>query len=237
MACGPSFITAAFRSAHEDEAYIFLKNKYVVDNYCPGRADDKILYGPVPNSEGLKSLKGTVFGEYGIDCAFASHDTGKAYIFAFNDCALLDYAPFGSGCDKLIQGPINIATMFPYLKGTVFENGVDAAFESSRPYEAYLFKGDQYARINYGPKGCLMNTGPIAKFFPCFKGTTFECNIGGAFASVRENEAYVFKGEYYGHLKFTPGQTNDVLNGGVRKIKDYWPQLAKILPQASSYAN
>ncbi|GKG41205.1 hemopexin fold protein, partial [Tanacetum coccineum] len=37
--------------------------------------------------------------------------------------------------------------MVPFFKGTKFEKGVDAAFESSVPNEVYIFKGGEYARV------------------------------------------------------------------------------------------
>jgi len=40
--------------------------------------------------------------------------------------------------------------MFPFFKGTVFENGIDAAFRSTKGKKIYLFKGDKYARIDFG---------------------------------------------------------------------------------------
>ncbi|GLT51092.1 hypothetical protein SLA2020_245290 [Shorea laevis] len=120
--------------------------------------------------------------------------------------------------------------MFPFFKGTVFENGIDAAFRSTVRNEAYLFKGNQYALINYNSKTQIairyLNQG-----FYSLIGTIFESGIEAAFASHRTNEAYIFKGDQYALINFAPGSTNDYIIGGVKKILDHWPSLRPILPR------
>ncbi|KAH9620403.1 hypothetical protein KSS87_007738 [Heliosperma pusillum] len=224
------YVTAAFKTDINNQAYIFMKNEYVKEDYAPGTTDDKILYGPAKLSE-FPSLKHTIF-EDGIDCAFGTQNSGEAYIFAWNNVAKWNY-PSESRSDKIIQGPLPITIMFPFLQGTVFESGVDAAFETSSKDEAYLFNGDKYARINYGTQNSgRLAYGYIKDFWPVFKGTIFENGgFDGAFASHRDKEAYIFKGDSYVLIKFTPGEINDELIGGVKKITDNWPSLASILPR------
>lgn len=115
--------------------------------------------------------------------------------------------------------------MFPFFKGTVFENGIDAAFRSTTDKEAYLFKGDKYARIDYGTNRLVQSIKNIIDGFMCFRGTIFENGIDAAFASHKTNEAYFFKGEYYARVTFTPGTTYDYIMDGVRRTLDYWPSL------------
>ncbi|XP_056688283.1 albumin-2-like [Spinacia oleracea] len=101
--------------------------------------------------------------------------------------------------------------MFPFLKGSEFENGIFAAFNSTIPYVAYLFSwGDQYARINYSDNGhysgtnnisilfCLTCT--ITQGFPCLKGTIFEKGIDACFASHIPNQVYLFKHDSYAFI-------------------------------------
>ncbi|CAK9167284.1 unnamed protein product [Ilex paraguariensis] len=123
-------------------------NKYVLVNYVPDTIDDKVLFGPLLIGARYPSLRGTAFAERGIDCAFGSHHKDQAFIFSENLCAQINYAPHIAN-NKIIKGPTTIATMFPFFTKKVFESGVDAAFESTKKYEAYLFKGDQRALINY----------------------------------------------------------------------------------------
>ncbi|XP_058749972.1 albumin-2-like [Vicia villosa] len=225
------YIDATFRSSRNNEAYFFINDKYVLLDYAPGTGNDKVVFGPTPVRNGFKSLANTVFGTYGIDCAFDT-DNNEAFIFYENLCALIDYAPH-SDKDKIISGPKKIADMFPFFKGTVFENGVNAAIRSTRGKEVYLFKGDKYARIDYETNRLVQNIKPIADGFPCFRGTIFEYGTDAAFASHKTNEAYFFKGENYARITFTPGATNDYIMGGVKKTLDYWPSLRGIIPQAN----
>lgn len=224
-------INAAFRSSRKDEVYMFFKKEYARINYAPGTTNDKVLNGPLLISDGFPSLRGTAFGENGIDCAFTTHYRNECFIFHGNLCAKIDYAP-GTTNDKILKGPSTISEMFPALKGTVFETGVDAAFESSRKDEAYIFKGNLYALINYSdddPK--RSNIKYISVGFPSLKGTIFDKGFDAAFASHRFNEAYIFKGDTYALINFAPGTTNDYIVTGPKKTFPYWPSLASILPR------
>ncbi|CAL5185095.1 unnamed protein product [Lathyrus oleraceus] len=222
------YIRAAFRSSRHNEAYIFINDKYVLLDYAPGTTNDKILHGPVLVSEGFKSLAPTIFGSYPIDCAFDT-DNNEAFLFHENFCAHINYAPF-SGVDKLISGPKKIVDMFPFFKGTVFESGIDAAYKSTRGKEAYLFKGDQYARIDYGTNNLVQSIKSI-KGFTSLHGTIFESgSFDAAFASHKPNEVYIFKGEHYIRIGVTPGVAKDNVISRASRIVDYWKGLGSILP-------
>ncbi|CAK9151983.1 unnamed protein product, partial [Ilex paraguariensis] len=213
--------------------YFFANNEYVLMNYAPGTANDKVLFGPHLIATGFSSLKGTAFAEPGIDCAFGSHHKDQAFIFSKNLCAQINYAPHSAN-DRIIKGPMTITAMFPFFKGTVFENGVDAAFESTKDYEAYLFKDNQYALINYDYDSHLISTRLINRGFPSLKNTIFESGIDAAFALHKTDEAYLFKGDYYARINFAPGTTNDYITGGIKKILPYWPTLCSVFPRKNS---
>lgn len=227
-----SYINAAFRSSSTNEAYLFMKNEYVRIDYAPRTTDDRVLNGPLLICEGYPSLAGTAFAEHGIDCAFGSYDTNEAFIFSGNLCAQINYAP-GTTDDKIIRGPMTIAAMFPFFKGTVFESSVDAAFDVTTKYEAYLFKDNQYALINYnGSDSKLIAIRIINEGFPRLKNTIFESGIDAAFASHYSSvEAYLFKGDSYALINYAPGTTGDYIIGGVKKILPNWPSLCDILPR------
>ncbi|KAK9941186.1 hypothetical protein M0R45_017805 [Rubus argutus] len=128
---------------------------------------------------------GTAFAEYGIESAFGSHNKDEAFIFSGHLCAQINYAP-GTTNDWIIKGPLTIPDMFPFLKGTVFESRVDAAFEATAKYEAYLFKDDKYALINYSSAGHLIsNIKLITNGFHGLKNTIFGSGFDAAFASHR----------------------------------------------------
>lgn len=127
---------------------------------------------------------------------------------------------------------MTISKMLPALKGTVFETGIDAAFESSRKDEAYLFKGNLYALLNYSDDNHeLSNIKDISEGFPSLKGTIFDKGIDAAFASHRFNEAYIFKGDTYALINFAPGSTDDYIVNGPKKTLPNWPSLNSILPR------
>ncbi|KAI8560650.1 hypothetical protein RHMOL_Rhmol04G0274200 [Rhododendron molle] len=224
-----SYINAAFRSSRKNEAYLFMMNEYVLLNYAPGTTDDKVVKGPLFICDGYRSLTGTAFAEHGIDSAFGSRYGDEAFIFSGNLCAQINYAP-GTTNDKIIKGPMTINAMFPLFKGTVFENGVDAAFEATNKGEAYLFKDNQYALTNYSSDSKPIEVRRITQGFPSLKSTIFESGIDAAFASHRTNEAYIYKGDSYALINFAPGTTDDNIIGGVRKILPNWPSLANVLP-------
>jgi len=224
----PSYINAAFRSSNEYEVYLFMKDKYVRLYYTPGKADDKILTNLTLIGSGFPSLAGTQFARPGIDCSFDTEGS-EAYIFSNKYCAYIDYAP-GSANDKILWGPFTIAEMFPVLKNTEFENGIDSAFRSTKGKEVYLFKGNKYACIAYDSKVLVTSIRDITDGFPVLKGTIFESGIDACFASHVESEAYLFKGGKYVRMKFTPHAAGDVLLGDIRPILDGWPVLRPILP-------
>ncbi|OWM76580.1 hypothetical protein CDL15_Pgr005544 [Punica granatum] len=229
-----SYIDAAFLSSSANEAYLFMRNEYVLMNYAPG--SDKIVSGPSLICDGFPSLVDTTFGEYGIDCGFRAlheflglHPGDQrlvAYIFSGNLCAMVNHAPDAKD-DKITSGPLTICTMFPFFKGSEFESGIDAAFEVNKTHEAYLFKSSQYARINYVSHK-LIAKGPIIKGFPCLRGTIFESGIQATFTSHSKDEAYLFKGKSFAVINFAQGA---ITNDGVKEIVSNWPSLAPILPR------
>ncbi|KAK7354918.1 hypothetical protein VNO80_14160 [Phaseolus coccineus] len=223
-----AYINAAFRSSREYEVYFFTKNKYVRIQYTPGRTDDKILTNLHLISSGFPSLAATFFAEPGMDCSFDT-EASKAYVFSTKYCAYIDYAPATTN-DKILSGPSTIAEIFPGLKNTVFENGIDSAFRSTKGKEVYLFKGNQYTRIAYDSKQLVGNIRNIADGFPVLKDTIFESGIDACFASHNESEAYLFKGENYVRIKFDSDGYDDILLGDVTPILDGWPCLRGILP-------
>ncbi|ESW17876.1 hypothetical protein PHAVU_007G276100 [Phaseolus vulgaris] len=223
-----AYINAAIRSSRKNEVYFFMKNKYVRLHYTPGSSNDTILTNLCLISTNFPALEATFFAEPGIDCAFDT-EASEAYVFSTKYCAYIDYAP-GSSNDKILSGPTTIAKMFPVLKNTVFENGIDSAFRSTRGKEVYLFKGNKYTRIDYDSKQLIGSIRNIADGFTILKGTIFESGIDACFACHENSEAYLFKGDKYVWIKFTPGSSNDTLLGGVRPILDAWTCLRGILP-------
>ncbi|QCE05061.1 albumin-2-like [Vigna unguiculata] len=220
------YINAAIRSSRDHEVYFFMKNKYLRLHYAPGTYNDKILTNLRPVSSTFPALASKSFDV--IDCAFDT-EASEAYVFSGNRCAYIDYAP-GSAQDKILAGPTTIAEMFPALKNYVFADGIDAAFRSTQGKEVYLFKGNLYCRIAYDTKKIIGRIYDIGDGFTVLKGTIFESGIDACFATHKDSQAYLFKGDKYVRIKFTPGSSNDTLLGDIRPILDGWPVLRGILP-------
>ena len=131
-----------------------------------------IIGGPRKITDGFYSLKDTIF-EHGIDAAFASHRCNEAYLFKGDQYARINFAP-GTTNDYLRNCPMEITVGFPSLEGTVFQDGIDAAYCAKAKDEAYLFKGDTYALINYAPGTLddyiIRSVTPISSGFRCLKG-------------------------------------------------------------------
>ncbi|KAL9316034.1 hypothetical protein ACSQ67_017035 [Phaseolus vulgaris] len=140
------------------------------------RPDDRVLTGLSHIENDFPSIRGTLFGSYGIDCSF-DNDDNEAYIFYTYLCGVIDYANNKSSKGKevylfkdnkycriaydskqLIGSIQNITHGFPILKGTIFENGIDACFASHKKNQAYLFKGENYVLMNYTPDDTTYNT-------------------------------------------------------------------------------
>lgn len=225
------YLTATLRSSHTNEAYYILQNLCALLNYDPGGTHDHIVLGPDFLSKMFKSLEYTPFGEHGIDCAMQSV-ANEAIIFSANLCVLIDYAP-DTKDDRILKGPMTIVEMFPFLNGTVFENGIDSACElKSAQNEAYLFKGNLCAHISYGSDPQLIALGQFGQFVPLLKGTVFEgLGVDASYASHADNEvAYFFKYNNY-------GQINVNVDDGVEYLLGVWvmganaPVIHSFVPQ------
>jgi len=226
------YIDCAFSVNNMAEAFILTNGQCLQINYAPRTTDDYIIKGLMNISEFFPCLEPTIFAS-GIDAAFTSSRENEVYIFRSKFYVLMNFV---SG--DIIQGPKKITDSFKSLKNTIFENGIDAAFASSRRNEAYIFKGDQYALINFAPGTTddYIIQGPksITLSFNCFKGTAFEDGLDAAFSSKEKNEAYIFKGDTYALINYAPGTTNDHIINHVTPISNGFHSLKGIIPSYPS---
>ncbi|XP_014492280.1 albumin-2-like [Vigna radiata var. radiata] len=139
-----------------------------------------------------------------INAAFRSSRDYEVYFFAKNKYVRLSYTPGGTD-DKILTNLTLISSGFPSL-------------------------GTKYVRIDYDSKQLVGSIRNIADGFPVLNGTIFESGIDACFASHKESEAYLFKGDKYVRIHFTPDETDDTLIGDVRPILDGWPVLRGIFP-------
>ncbi|KEH16358.1 albumin-2 protein, partial [Medicago truncatula] len=124
-------------------AYFFYKSKCVKTDYAPrsGPAAARIVIGPVEIVEMFPSLEATPFAN-GIDAALKYNGSSQIALFKGNMCGVLDYN------SNYVYNVVNITSIYPAFVNTVFQEGIDAAFTSYSGSEIFIFKGDQYARIN-----------------------------------------------------------------------------------------
>ncbi|GLJ08516.1 hypothetical protein SUGI_0090310, partial [Cryptomeria japonica] len=230
------YIESAFNFTDTEEAYLFIADKCLLINYAPGTTDDKIIKGPLSIADAFPCLNDTIFAS-GIDAAFTAC-TNEAYIFRSNIYAHIRFTKDGG---DIIWGPIRITDGFHSLKNTVFENGIDAAFASLRENQAYIFKGDQYALIDFAPytpnNKIIQGPKKITLSFPSLKGTIFQDGFDAAFSYNKEGwfstktEAYIFKGNTYARIDYAPGTTNDkITNGPITPISNGFHSLKDIIP-------
>ncbi|KEH26121.1 putative Hemopexin-like domain-containing protein [Medicago truncatula] len=219
----PNAIDAAFCSSKANECYIFVKQKYMVVNYAPGGQKKDIISAPTNIAGGFPMFANTIF-KYKIDCSF---DTGDnvAFFFSGDQCAKTSYTPNSLAKARLLQGPMPIKTMFPALKGTTFESGIDAILRSHKENHVHLFKGDRRCHFNFKSNTVTGNSS-ISKYFPPLLGTVFEKGIDAAFNTHFENEVFIFKDQYYLHYNI---KDDKFLNGYIKLISDDWPALRRIL--------
>uniref|UniRef100_A0A5B7BS04 Uncharacterized protein n=1 Tax=Davidia involucrata TaxID=16924 RepID=A0A5B7BS04_DAVIN len=218
------YIECAF-NLDEEAAFLFTTDQCLQINYAPATT----IKGPLSIGDFFPSLRDTIFAS-GIDAAFTSSANNEAHLFRSNIYALINFV---SG--DIIRVPKKITDSFHSLKNTIFENGIDAAFASSRSNEAYIFKGDQYARINFAPGTTddyfINPPRRITLGFPSFKGTVFQDGLDAAFSAKATNEAYVFKGNTYARINYAPGTTNDYIINHVTPISDGFHSLKDIIPR------
>ncbi|CAI8593746.1 unnamed protein product [Vicia faba] len=219
-------MAAAFRSSKHNECYVFVKEKYVVCNYAPGEKKKDIIQGPMHITHGFPMLARTVFAN-GIDCAFHSTDH-EAFIFHGNQCAILKYAPRPADT-RLLLGPIPISAMFPCLKGTVFENGINAAIHHLHD-QVIIFHGEKIGYLNYTTKH-LSWVKNLLSYFKYWDGTVFATGIVSAFNSHHKYEAYIFKGKHYARINYCPTNKHGdhFVNNSISRIQSEWPALHGIL--------
>ncbi|CAJ2667254.1 unnamed protein product [Trifolium pratense] len=137
-------IDCAFNTQN-NEAYIFSEDCCSKINYDQHSTNNshhqaQILTGPKKIASMFTCLRGTAY-EHGIDAAIRTHDH-MVLLFKGNAYALMDYHTDHVHANHYIRNG------FKTLVGTVFENGIDAAFKSDTKDEAYIFKNQYYACIN-----------------------------------------------------------------------------------------
>ncbi|MFJ7280844.1 hypothetical protein [Kitasatospora sp. NPDC098663] len=133
---------------------------------------DGILKGPLEISDAWPELKGTVFAN-GVDAAVAGAGGADWWFFKGDQTIKCN------GGGKVLHGPDKISVFWPALKGTVFEDGVDAAVNGGDG-GWWFFRGNKAAL--YDNDTIVKGPGEItaAGAWPKLKGTQFEYGVNAA---------------------------------------------------------
>lgn len=193
---------------------------------CPAGGDVVIEYPARQkrSTEVISSVEDICKVEHYIECAFNFSDKENAYLFIADRYLEIYYAP-GTTDDKILGGPESIGNGFPYLKDTIFASGIDAAFTASTKNEAYIFRSNIYALINFDEGKIIHGPKLITDSFCSLKNTIFAKGIDAAFTSCKENEAYLFRGNQYALINFKPGTTEDYIIQGPKNITESFHSL------------
>lgn len=193
---------------------------------CPAEGEVVIEYTARQkrSTEVISSVEDICKVGHYIECAFNFSDKQNAYLFIADRYLKIYYAP-GTTDDKILGGPESIGNGFPYLKDTIFASGIDAAFTASTKNEAYIFRSNIYALINFDEGKIIQGPKLITDSFYSLKNTIFAKGIDAAFTSCKENEAYLFRGNQYALINFKPGTTDDYIIQGPKNITESFHSL------------
>ncbi|XP_021762142.1 albumin-2-like [Chenopodium quinoa] len=234
-----SYIDAAFRSSRTNEVFMFtgfhyFVVKYDAQSYSQREANENhvITKSPLLLIDGFYKLYGCPgFCDGGVDAAFGCYGTNKAFLFSRRWGAKIEYDSNNEGQVLELKA---MRWWFMSPEDTKFSQGfLDAACESTVPNEAYLFKGSDYALVNYSNQSqlTLIKEGRITDEFTCLRNTPFESDIGSAFASHKFKQFYFFKDNTYVLIEFdSKAKESRIIAGPEEIVPTNWPCLVSYLP-------
>lgn len=172
------------------------------------------------------SLRNAVF-ENGFDATLLVKDTqGTAsHLLAFRKQISAEYdVDEHSGRVGMFRNTAPVAVRFPFLKGTIFQDGIDAAFRVPGSDWAYFSRGKQGAFVNL-KEGFLLSVKPITEEWPLLLQTpAFADGFDAAFCVVSPYAAearyfvYFFRGHQYRVISFVmsgrAGAVSQLVRGG-----------------------
>ncbi|MFJ7416219.1 FG-GAP-like repeat-containing protein [Streptomyces sp. NPDC098077] len=96
----------------------------------------------------------------------------------------------------------------------------------------YFFSGNQYAEIDPAPGSnddqLLAGPKPIAGNWPSLEQAGFGAGVDAALPVPGEDHGmWVFSGDQYARIRFSPGSLNEEIVVGPKPIKDNWPSLTQ----------
>ncbi|MFC5724560.1 RICIN domain-containing protein [Streptomyces gamaensis] len=161
------------------------------------------------------------------------------YFFSGDKYAEIDPAP-GTHDDRVVGGPRPIAGNWPSLDKAGFSSGIDAALPvpGAKGDEAWVFAGDQYARIRYTPHKTddkiVVGPLPIKDNWPSLTKAGFDSGVDAVLPVPGSSgkEAWFFQGDRYVRVELAVGSRRDTVKIGPLPIAGNWPSLTRAAQEA-----
>ncbi|QNL48159.1 hypothetical protein H8S90_15260 [Olivibacter sp. SDN3] len=184
-------VNASFARAYNKKIYLFFGRHYARLSEGSPYLDSGY---PKPIAGNWKGLPKSF--EAGIDAVFQHLSDEKIYIFKGDQ--YLRYSSIPKGVDPGYPKPI--AGNWKGLPKS-FEAGIDTVFQRQSDGKIYIFKGDQYVRMNTIEEGVEVGyPKSIALMWPGLP-ADFQSGIDAALMRKENGKIYFFKGTQY--IRFT----------------------------------
>lgn len=148
---------------------------------------------------------------------------GPDTVILFNapNFVTLQFSEAGANDDHLL-GPVkSIWNDWPFLRGTQFANGFNAAFRIPGSSRAYVFVGGNYALIDIQDQCIVEGPKKIWDGWQSLRTTAFVDGIDAVFPSSCKDEYYMFRNDHYAVVNLV----EDRIIQGPLEIGDGWPSL------------
>jgi hypothetical protein len=125
-----------------NETFFFSGDQCARVDFAPETGDSRLLMGPIAITAMFPSLDDKTPFAKGLNAAVRSNVGKIVFLFSGAQVGSFDYE------SRRLEQTRSIADAFPQFVGTVFESGLDAAFNTHDRNEVYIFKGEYYAHFN-----------------------------------------------------------------------------------------
>ncbi|KAH6651351.1 hypothetical protein F5144DRAFT_559193 [Chaetomium tenue] len=211
-----------------NQAYFFHGTKYAKVKYTASTSDDEIIYGPTEFAKEWKTLAQAGFST--VDAVLpVPGQASEVYVFSGTRYVRIKFTP-GTPDESIIAGPHDIAGYWPSLASAGFQT-VDAAFPvPGKEDEAYVFSGNQYAKIRYhaGKTDDVVTYGPkkFTEVWSTLNKAGFDTIDAALPVAGHSDQVYYFSGSQYVKVEFTPSSSTEKILYGPARVAEVWKSLA-----------
>lgn len=211
-----------------NQAYFFHGTKYAKVKYTASTSDDEVIYGPTEIAKEWKTLVQAGFSTVDAVLPVPGH-ADEVYFFSGTRYVRIKFTP-ATPDESIVAGPHPIADYWPSLVKAGFET-VDAAFPvPGKADEAYVFSGNQYAKIRYhaGTTDDVVTYGPkkTTEVWSTLNSAGFDTLDAVLPVAGHEGQAYFFSGSQYAKIEFIPSTGTEKILYGPARVHEVWKSLA-----------